>query len=262
MLTAEGRGRSLRPSGTQRTIIQATPLDQKHRILIVDDHALLRAGLKALLERDPALEVVGEADNGKDAIQAVGRLSPHLVLMDLTMPGMNGIEAVTQIKQRYPEVRILILTLHKTEEFIHGSLKAGADGYILKDASHEELKLAIQSILRGKTYLSMDISGNVVSGYLGGGKSSPSGMYDTLTQREREILKLVAEGRTNKEAAEYLSISAKTVEKHRSSLMSKLGVHNAAALTAYAIEKGLLVTSAPDKGSPESYPPEGSQEAD
>ena len=217
-------------------------LDKKQRVLIVDDHTLLRAGLRSLLAQDPNIEIVGEAADGRDAVRAVGQLTPDLVLMDLTMPGMNGIEAVTEIKRRYPEVRILVMTLHKTEDFIHASLRAGADGYILKDATHDELRVAIRSVLLGKTYLSMDVSGKVVSGYLGGGKSaSGSSVFDTLTHREREILKLVAEGRPNKGIAEYLNLSVKTVEKHRSNLMSKLDVHNAAGLTAFAIEKGLLV---------------------
>lgn len=217
-------------------------MDKKQRVLIVDDHTLLRAGLRSLLAQDPNIDIVGEAADGRDAVRAVGQLTPDLVLMDLTMPGMNGIEAVTEIKRRYPEVRILVMTLHKTEDFIHASLRAGADGYILKDATHDELRVAIRSVLQGKTYLSMDVSGKVVSGYLGGGKSaSGSSVFDTLTHREREILKLVAEGRPNKGIAEYLNLSVKTVEKHRSNLMSKLDVHNAAGLTAFAIEKGLLV---------------------
>ena len=147
-------------------------MEQKHRILIVDDHTLLRAGLRALLSQDPGIEIVGEADNGRDAIRAVGELAPHLVLMDLTMPGMNGMEAMTEIKRRYPDVRVLVMTLHKTEDYIHASLKAGADGYILKDATQEEFCVAVRSVLQGKTYLSMDVSANVVSGYLGGGTSS------------------------------------------------------------------------------------------
>jgi DNA-binding NarL/FixJ family response regulator len=186
--------------------------NKKQRILMADDHTLLRHGLRALLTQDTNIEVVGEADNGLDAIHAVGKYSPDLVLLDLTMPGMNGIEALGQIKQRYPNVRVLVLTLHKTEEFIHASLKAGADGYILKDATHEELRTAIRTVLAGKTYLSMDVSGKVVSGFLGGGKSSGvSGIYGTLTQREREVLKLVAEGKTNKDVGTLLSLSVKTV---------------------------------------------------
>jgi DNA-binding NarL/FixJ family response regulator len=217
-------------------------IEQKHRILIVDDHTLLRAGLRALLMKDPSFEVVGEAGNGLDAIRAVGQLAPHLVLMDLTMPMMNGMEAMTEIKRRYPDVRILVMTLHKTEDYIHASLKAGADGYILKDATQEEFSVAVRSVLRGKTYLSIDVSSKVVGGYLGGGNSSgEGGVYETLTRREREVLKLVAEGKSNKETASILSLSAKTIEKHRSNLMAKLDVHNASGLTAYAMEKGLIV---------------------
>jgi DNA-binding NarL/FixJ family response regulator len=217
-------------------------LDKKHRILIVDDHTLFRAGVRALLAQDPSIEVVGEADNGRDAIRAVGQLTPNLVLMDLTMPSMNGMEAMTEIKRRYPEVRVLVMTLHKAEDYIHASLKAGADGYILKDATQEEFRVAIRSVLQGKTYLSMDVSSKVVSGYLGGGNSTAAvSVYDSLTHREREVLKLVAEGNSNKFIAEFLSLSVKTVEKHRSNLMSKLDLHNASGLTTYAIEKGLVV---------------------
>src|SRR5476649_1484466 len=218
-------------------------MDKKHRILIVDDHTLFRAGVRALLAQDPGIEVVGEADNGRDAIRAVGQLSPDLVLMDLTMPSMNGMEAMTDIKRRYPDVRVLVMTLHKTEDYIHAALTAGADGYILKDATQEEFLTAIRSVLAGKTYLSLDVSAKVVAGYLGGGKASgASSIYDSLTHREREVLKLVAEGKSNKFAAEFLSLSIKTVEKHRSNLMAKLDLHNASRLTAYAMEKGLIVT--------------------
>ena len=213
------------------------------RVLIVDDHTLLRAGLRALLTQDPGIEVVGEAENGRDAIRAVGQLTPHLVLMDLTMPEMNGMEAITEIKRRYPEVRVLVMTLHSAEDYIHAALKAGANGYILKDATQDEFRLAIRTVMKGKTYLSMDVSAKVVSGYLGGGQSSGAGsVYDSLTHREREVLKLVAEGKSNKYIAGFLNLSVKTVEKHRSNLMAKLDVHNASGLTAYAIEKGLVVT--------------------
>src|SRR5471030_304186 len=217
-------------------------MEEKHRILIVDDHALFRAGVRALLDHDPGLEIVGEAADGRDAIRAVGQLAPHLVLMDLTMPEMNGMEAVTEIKRRYPDVRVLVMTLHKAEDYIHAALKAGADGYILKDATQEEFRLAIRSVLQGKTYLSMDVSAKVVTGYLDGGKTSgATSVYDSLTHREREVLKLVADAKSNKYIAEFLNFSFKTVDKHRSNLMSKLDVHNASGLTAYAIEKGLVV---------------------
>lgn len=217
-------------------------LDKK-RVVIVEDHTLLRAGLRALLAQDKDIEIVGEADNGHDAVQMVGSLSPHLVLTDLSMPGMNGIEAIVDIKRRYPEVRVLVLTVHKTDEYIHESLRAGADGYILKDATHDELRIAIRSVLNGKTYLSPDISSNVINGYLGTDKAStPSSPWDTLTHREREVLKLVAEGHPNKYIADYFCLSIKTVEKHRSNLMKKLDLHNASTLTAYAIERGLIAT--------------------
>jgi len=213
----------------------------KHRVFIVEDHTLLRAGLRSLLTQDQELEIVGEADNGRDAIRAIGTLVPDLVLMDISMPGMNGIEAMLDIKRRNPEIRILILTIHKTEEYIHESLRAGADGYILKDATQDELRVAIRSVLGGKTYLSPDISGKVIHGFLGTGKTSISASnWDTLTHREREVLKLIAEGHPNKYIADYLCLSIKTVEKHRSNLMKKLDLHNASRLTSYAIEKGLV----------------------
>ena len=219
-------------------------MDERQRVLIAEDHTLLRAGLRALLLQDATLEIVGEADNGRDAIRAIGALKPHLVLMDLSMPGMNGIEAITDIKRRYPDTRVLVLTIHKTDEYIHESLRAGADGYILKDATHDELRVAIRSVLNGKIYLSPDISSNVINGYLGSGRleGRAASPWDTLTHREREVLKLVAEGHSNKYIAEYLCLSIKTVEKHRSNLMRKLDLHNASTLTAYAIEKGLVAT--------------------
>lgn len=215
----------------------------KQRIFLVEDHTLLRAGLRALLSQDPDLEIVGEADNGRDAIHAIGMLAPHLVLMDISMPGMNGIEAMIDIKRRNPDTRVLVLTIHKTDEYIHESLRAGADGYILKDATHDELRVAIRSVLNGKMYLSPDISGKVIHGYLGTGKADDvGGSWDTLTHREREVLKLVAEGHPNRYISDYLFLSIKTVEKHRSNLMKKLNLHNASALTSYAIGKGLVAT--------------------
>lgn len=217
----------------------------KKRILIVEDHTLFRAGLRALLAQDPELDIVGEADNGRDAVRLVGTLAPDLVLMDLTMPGMNGIEAIREIRRRDTHARILVLTIHKTDEYIHESLKAGADGYMLKDASHDELLTAVRSVLNGKTYLSPDISGKVLHRYLKIGEPSQAASpWDSLTHREKEVLKLVAEGRQNKYIANYLALSVKTVEKHRSNLMKKLDLHNAAGLTAYAIEKGLLASAA------------------
>ncbi len=213
----------------------------KHGILIVEDHTLMRVGLRSLLSADADIEIVGEAGNGRDAVRLVGTVSPHLVLMDLTMPGSNGIETIEEIKRRYPEVKILVLTLHRADEYVQESFKAGANGYILKDASHDELRLAIRSVLSGKTYVSPDISGSLISNYRGGGKSPGfSSAWETVTHRERQVLKLVAEGHPNKYIAQYLSLSVKTVEKHRSNLMRKLNLRNVSMLTAFAIEKGLV----------------------
>jgi DNA-binding NarL/FixJ family response regulator len=215
----------------------------KHLILIVENHALLRAGLRALLSADPDFEVIGEAANGHDAIQAVRILGPTLVLMDISMPGITGIEAMIDIKRRCPAVRIIVITMHKEDEYIHASLRAGADGYLLKDASNEEFQAAIRTVSSGKLYLSPAVSGEIVQRYLAG-NSSPSAARSTqqLSHRERQVLKLIAEGHRNKYIAEYFSLSIKTIEKHRSNLMQKLDLHNSSMLTSYAIEHGLLQT--------------------
>jgi DNA-binding NarL/FixJ family response regulator len=216
-------------------------MNPKYRLVIVEDHTLMRVGLRSLLSRDEDLEIVGEAGNGRDAVRLVGSVSPHLVLMDLTMPGSNGIETIEDIRRRYPDVKILVLTLHRADEYVQESFKAGANGYILKDATHDELRLAIRSVLNGKTYVSPDISGSLVSNYRAGGKGPGyTSVWDTITHRERQVLKLVAEGHPNKYIAEYLSLSVKTVEKHRSNLMRKLNLRNVSMLTAFAIEKGLV----------------------
>jgi DNA-binding NarL/FixJ family response regulator len=215
----------------------------KHLILIVENHALLRAGLRALLSGDPDFEVVGEAADGHEAIQAARTLQPTLILMDISMPGMNGIEAMIDIKRRCQSVRIIVITMHKEDEYIHSSLSAGADGYLLKDASNDEFQLAIRTVSRGSTYLSPAISGEIMQRYLGA-HEMPAGRRATsqLSHRERQVLKLIAEGHRNKYIAEYFSLSVKTIEKHRSNLMQKLDLHNSSMLTAYAIEHGLLQT--------------------
>lgn len=218
-------------------------MHHKQRILIVEDHTLLRQGLCAMISADPDIEVVGEADNGRDAVKLAGSLTPDLILMDLSMPGTNGTESIVEIKRRFPAIKVLVLTVHKAEEYIREALKAGADGYVLKHATHAELMLAIKSVLSGKTYLSPDIAEQVVSGYLGGNQINPVSVWDSITLREREVLKLIAEGHPNKYIANYLCVSVKTVEKHRSNLMKKLNMHNAASLTAFAIEKGVVATS-------------------
>ncbi len=214
----------------------------KKQIVIVEDHTILRAGLKALLMSNPAFEVIGEADNGRDAIRKVIEVKPDLVIMDLSMPGMNGMDAIKEIKDRMPEVKTLVLTVHAEEEYVMASLQAGANGYVLKDATQNELLIAAERVLLGKTYLSPDITEKVVNSYLNSGSDSkePQTRWDTVTQRERQILKLIAEGHTNKSMAEYLCISVKTVEKHRANLMKKLDLHSVSALTTFALDKGII----------------------
>jgi len=210
-------------------------------ILIADDHAVLRKGIRALLDNEANLKVVGEVDNGKDAICYAGRLKPDLILIDLSMPGTNGTEAIQHIKSRYPEIKFLVFTIHKTEEYVHSALRAGVSGYLLKDDTTDELINAINKILEGKIYLSPGICGSVVSGYLSQPKNKKiSSSRDLLTVREREVMKLLAEDYKNKDVAKYLSISLKTVEKHRSNMMKKLDIHSTSGITTYAIKNGLV----------------------
>ncbi|MCM8854616.1 MAG: response regulator transcription factor [Candidatus Thiodiazotropha sp.] len=214
----------------------------KKKIIIAEDHNILRAGLKALLTSNPQFEVIGEADNGREAIRRVIDLKPDLVIMDLSMPGLNGMDAIREIKERMPDVKTLVLTVHNEEEYVLASLKAGANGYVLKDATQNELMTAAERVLNGKTYLSAEITEKVVNSYLNTNNvnQEPVTRWDTVTQRERQILKLIAEGHTNKSMAEYLCISVKTVEKHRANLMKKLDLHSVSALTTYALEKGII----------------------
>jgi DNA-binding NarL/FixJ family response regulator len=212
-----------------------------HRVLIVEDHNLLRQGLRSMLSSLPDFEVVGEACDGKEALREAASLEPHIVLMDISLPGMNGIEATAHIKRRQPYVKVLILTVFKTEEYVREALRVGADGYVLKDASYEELLVALRSVAKGKTYLSPDVSGHVVDSFLNPDHAAPRHTpWQQLTTRERSILQLIAEGRTNRLAAEFLNVSPKTVEKHRSNLMRKLGLRNAGELILVALEMGLI----------------------
>jgi DNA-binding NarL/FixJ family response regulator len=216
-------------------------MEKPYRIVIAEDHTILREGLRALLSAEPQFDVVGEAEDGRAAIRLCEDLVPDLVLMDLSMPRMHGLEAIKEIKRQSPDVKIIALTVHKTDEHILATLQAGADGYVLKDATHSELVMAIKNVLKGKRYLSPGVSEKVIEGYLEGKETLRTrSAWDTLTRREREILKLIAEGYKNKEVADYLCISLKTVEKHRANLMKKLDLHNAAELTAFAVDKGLV----------------------
>lgn len=215
----------------------------KKRVLIAEDHALFRAGLRALLNSEADLEIVGEVQDGKEAVRMATSLTPDLILMDLNMPGSHGLGAIGEIRKRVPDMRILVISMHKTDEYIQEALRNGASGYILKESGPDELLMAIRTVLAGKVYLSPDVSERVVSGLLSGSprdSSDATTPLDTLTAREREVLKLVAEGHGNKHIANYLNLSVKTVEKHRSSLMHKLNLRNAATLTAFAISNGII----------------------
>ncbi|KAF3996044.1 response regulator [Glaciimonas immobilis] len=212
-----------------------------HRVLIVENHNLLREGLRSMIMRLPNYEVVGTARDGKEAIQNAVLLQPDLILMDLSMPGINGIEATAQIKRRMPNIRILALTGYKTDEYVREALRAGADGYALKDSSYEEFISAMDAVITGKKFICPDLSVQMIDIILrGDAEPAANAPWSTLTSRERSIIKLIAEGRTNRLAAEFLNISSKTVEKHRANLMHKLGLKNATELILFALNMGLI----------------------
>jgi two-component system response regulator NreC len=213
----------------------------KIRILLADDHTILRAGLKMMLNAQPDMEVIGEAQDGRQALHEAQRLQPDVILMDITMPDMNGIEATKQIKRVQPEIKVLVLTMHEHDEYIFQALRAGASGYMLKEAADTELITALHVVQSGQFYLSPAAQSVMVGDYLqrvrtGEEKDS----YSSLTEREREILKLVAEGYTNNQIAERLVISPKTVDTHRTHIMDKLNLHSRAELVKYAMRRGLL----------------------
>jgi len=211
------------------------------KIVIAEKLAILRETLRMLLSANPAYEVVGVAGDGLEAIPFVMSRKPALILVGLSMPRMDGVGAIHEIKKLSPSTKILVLTDHKSDDHILAAFKSGADGYILKDASFNELVLAIDNVVSGRSYISPSISEKMIEGYLEGKRRvKPSTSWDILTEREREILKMIAEGYKNKDIADYLCISCKTVQKHRANLMKKLDLHNASSLTAFAIEKGMV----------------------
>lgn len=212
----------------------------KIRILLADDHTILREGIRSLIESEPDMSVIGEANDGHTAVKLASQLKPDIILMDLAMPLLNGLEATRQIKKQNPQAKILILTMHENEEYIRQVLVAGAMGYILKDAAARELLGAIRSVFKGEVVLSPAITRLVVSDYLRWGDISPTEPSDGLTDREREILQLIAEGYTNKQIAQILSISIKTVQAHRLNLMKKLDLHDRGELIKYAIQKKII----------------------
>jgi DNA-binding NarL/FixJ family response regulator len=209
------------------------------RVLLVDDHALVRAGIRSLLEKMPGVEVVAEASTGREAIEMVKAKLPNLVLMDIAMAELGGLEALPRITNDFPDVKVVILSAHANEEYVIRALRSGAAGYMLKDAATAELELAIRSVTEDKTYLSPSISRTVIDSYLErvGGRLNP---LEQLTPRQREILRFIAEGKNTKKIASDLDISVKTVESHRLQLMERLNIHDIPGLVRYAIRSGLV----------------------
>jgi DNA-binding NarL/FixJ family response regulator len=211
------------------------------RVLLVDNNTLFRKGLAALLSAHPDFTVVGDVRSCKEAVQKSLQVDPDVLMTDILLGGVNGLECVAEIKRRQPRVRVILLTTLRAEEHVRAALRIGVDGYVLKDATIEEVQLALRNVARGRKYLSPDVSEHVFDTFLDPQRAQgPVSRLDRLTTRERSILQLVAEGRTNRGAAEFLSVSPKTVEKHRATLMHKLGLRNAAELTLVAIELGLV----------------------
>jgi DNA-binding NarL/FixJ family response regulator len=210
------------------------------RILIADDHALVRAGIRALLEKQPNMEVVAEASDGREAIELVRQLTPNVVLMDISMPGVSGLEAVRQLSKEFPATSNIFLSMHVDEEYVWQALQAGAAGYLVKGGSLAELDLAINSVAAGGTYLSPEVSGYVISGYIRR-NTQARGTTAILTQRQREILQLIAEGKSTKQIALSLGISVKTVESHRTQLMKRLAARDVASLVRHALRLGVVM---------------------
>ena len=215
-------------------------MTSKIRILIADDHTLLRNGIRALLEDEQDIVIVGEAEDGREAVRLAGQLKPNVVLMDIAMPLLNGLEATRQIKREYPETRILVLTMYDHEEYFREMLEVGASGYIIKRAAANELVSAIRAVYNGEAVLSPAITRLLLEDYLSRDIHKSENDVNALSSREREVLQLIAEGKTSKEIAEILNLSVKTVQSHRTSLMQKLDLHDRGDLIKYAIQKKII----------------------
>jgi DNA-binding NarL/FixJ family response regulator len=209
------------------------------RVLIAEDHALVRAGFRALLSSCAGVHVVAETGDGRQTLRLVQEVQPDVILMDISMPGLNGLEATARVVSEYPQIRVIILSMHADEEYVLQALQAGASGYLLKDSDAAELELAIAAVVRGETYLSPQVSKRVIADYLRlVGDESTS--QELLTPRQREVLQLIAEGHTTKQIAQILSVSEKTAMTHRAQLMERLDIHDIAGLVRYAIRIGLV----------------------
>ena len=210
------------------------------KIILADDHRLFREGLRALLEKEADFEVVGEAGNGRTALELAAELRPDVVVMDISMPDLNGMEATRQIIQCVANTKVVGLSIHSDKRFVEGMLKAGASGYLLKDSTHKELAQAVRAAIADQTYLSPAIAGKVANGYMQAGRSGAAhAKVKVLTPREREVLQLLAKGDSSKDIAAGLHISVKTAESHRQQVMNKLKIHSVAELTKFAIREGL-----------------------
>jgi len=209
------------------------------RVILAEDHTLVRAGLCALVRGLEGVEVVAEAGDGHQALEMVGSHWPDLVLMDVAMPGLNGLEATVRIAKEYPHVKVIILSMHANEEYVLQSLRAGAVGYLLKDSGTAELELAIRAVLRGETFLSPAVSKHVIEQYVQR-QEDPQSPFQILTPRQREILQLIAEGLSTKDIARKLDLSIKTIDTHRTQLMDRLDIHEVAGLVRYAVRTGLV----------------------
>lgn len=213
------------------------------RVMLADDHALVRAGIRSILSQLPGIEVVGEAGDGHETLRLVAEHAPHIILLDIGLPGLNGLEVAARLAREHPAVKVVFLSMHATEEYVLQALKSGAVGYLLKDSSVTELDVALRAVVRGETYLSPAISKRVVDDYVRrvNAAETPAG---NLTPRQREVLQLIAEGHSTKQMAHRLGVSVKTVETHRAQLMERLGIHDVAGLVRYAIRVGIVTPEA------------------
>lgn len=212
------------------------------RVLLADDHSLMRDGIAALLNGVPGFEIVGEARDGLEAIHMISTHRPNMILMDIGMTPMNGLDATARISKEYPDVRVVILSMHSNEEYVLKALRAGAAGYLLKDTKKQELIDALNAIAEGKTFLSKQVSRHVIDDYVRSVESERTPL-DQLTPRQRQILRLIAEGKTNKEIAQVLNVSIKTVDTHRTLMMQRLNIHDIAGLVRFAIRMGIVSIS-------------------
>jgi DNA-binding NarL/FixJ family response regulator len=216
------------------------------KVLLADDHALVRAGIISLLQRLSGIQVIAEAGDGHETLRLIREKKPDIVLLDISMPGLNGLEITDRVNKEFPKIRIIVLSMHMNEEYVLHAIRVGASGYLLKNSGIEELELAIKSVARGEMYLSPPVSRQVIMDYIkrlnskAGHKKPQSGLYEILTPRQREILQLIAEGSTTKEIANKLKVSIKTVDTHRTQLMERLDIHDIAGLVRYAIRTGIL----------------------